>query len=59
MSDLIAAALKEIEKHAALHPEETQKAVLEKAEEKSQLVEKDVQLWKEDTNPNRKTIIEE
>ena len=59
MSDLIAAALKEIEKHAALHPEEAQKIASEKQEEKSQLAETIVELWKEEVNPNRLTIIEE
>jgi hypothetical protein len=47
MSDLIAAALKEIEKHAALHPEEAQKVATEKAQEKTELVEMNVELWKD------------
>ena len=59
MSNLIAAALKEIEKYAEQHPEEAKEAVAEKALEKSQLVETDVQLWKEESNPNKLTIIEE
>ena len=59
MSNLIAAALKEIEKHAALHPEEAKQAASDNALEKTELVEKNGQLWKEESNPNRLTIIEE
>jgi len=59
MSNLIAAALKELEKYAEQNPEQTKEVVAEKALEKTQLVEKDVQLWKEESNPNRLTIIEE
>ena len=49
MSNLIAAALKEIEKYAEQHPEEAKEAVAEKALEKTQLVETTVQLLKEET----------
>lgn len=59
MSDLIAAALKEIEKYAVQNPEEAKQAASDNALHKSQLVETNVELWKEEANPNKLTIIEE
>jgi len=59
MSDLIAAALKELEKYAVQHPEEAKQAASDNALEKTELVETNVQLWKEESNPKRLTIIEE
>jgi hypothetical protein len=59
MSTLLDAAIKELTKYGEQHPEEAKNNAPVESSEKTQLVEKNVELWKEESNPNRLTIIEE
>ena len=59
MSTLLDAAIKELTKYGKQHPEEAKNNAPVESSEKSELVETNVQLWKEESNPNRLTIIEE